>query len=403
MFKFGSVRRPPARSVVGDRPLVAALDDGALGRLGETIDRENVGFSPEVPIVFGCLVRIISRVQALPVRVVGADGQPRPTPRWFGMPSSKWSWSDLVSQAVWSLIMEGDLYLWPLRDRAGRVVEVMVVRPDDVQAFQVADQRYLGRVTYAVRGVLIPDLVHVRYLSSPGEILGTGTRRPSKRAKKLTVLTEETLVRHFTQGTRLQTVFASKEPLTREALTEATRHVRAHYEGINNSWRPIVLGSGVTVHTLSQNADQGKYLDLSQWADARVAAQLFGIDPTLLGINLPGSQLTYSNAVDREANMWRDAIRPPVTKLEEAFTRLVAGGNRVELVETGLLTGGPRDRVAYAKELAEVNRAVGAWVVGANEIREAVGLLPQPDGWSPAPLRNVETGRRRDGLESESA
>ena len=65
---------------------------------------------------------------------------------------------------------------------------------------------------------------------------------------------------------------------------------------------------------------------------------------------------------------------------------LLMGRSRLELVETGLLTGGPRDRVAYAKELAMVNRAVGAWVYGADELREATGHVPMGEGWMPEPL-----------------
>ena len=352
----------------------AGEDDLTLNEVLERLASSESLDDPKIPIVFGCLLKIITRVQALPVRITAPSGTIVPNPSWVVRPSRVWSWRDVISQAVWSLLMYGDLYLWPSFDAASRVNGVIVVDPDVVKTYKVPDNKILPDIVQTVNGYPVPELIHTRYLSSPGLIRGIGVKKVSTKARQLSSMSEETLLRHFVQGARLQVVFSTKDPLTPEALKEATRRVRAHYEGVANAWRPVMLGSGITVSVLSQGAEQAQYLQLSQWSDARIASQIFGIDPTLLGINLPGSQLTYSNAIDREANLWRDAIRPPVTALEEAFGALVALGRKFELVEMGLLTGGPRDRVAYAKELAEVNAKLGVWLVLAQEIRDAIGL-----------------------------
>ncbi len=352
--------------------LVVAADNGGespqdfFARVGE--------LGADVPIVYGALFRVISRIQALPVRhSVPESGRELPLPPWVRNPGPVWSWRDVVSQLAWSFMTRGEAFVWPIRDRSSRVTRVLVVDPADVSTVEVTDRAvFRERVSWAVNGFPVSGLVHSRLLASPGQIRGQGPSRPGEQARKTISLSEQTILKHFTQGLRLQHVFTVDGPVTPEQLADLTLRVRSHYEGVGNAWRPLVVGKQVDVHQMSQTAQAGQILELSQWAESRVSSQIFGIDPTLLGINLPGSQLTYSNAVDRESNFWRDAARPVVLAVEEMCSKLSRG--RIDLVEGGLLTGGPRDRAAYAKELADINRMVGAWVFTADEIRDALGL-----------------------------
>ena len=383
---------------------MSQADDGDTMTLDEMIERVRGLDSltdPQVPVVFGCLLRIISRAQALPVRVVDAAGNVYPTPAWVRQPSPVWSWRDVVSQAVWSLVMYGDLYTWPKFDAARHVSGVIVVSPEEAKPMKVVQRvrRILPEYAIAWNSMIIPEIQHTRYLARPGLIRGLGAKRAKVRAQDITAMAEETLLRHFSQGARLQVVFSTDKVLDPDQLKDATRRVRAQYEGIGNSWRPAVLSGGVKVSVLSQTGEQAQYLELSKWADARIASQIFGVDPSLLGINLPGSTLTYSNAVDREANLWRDALRPVITAMEDAFSRLLPAGRRFEFVETGLLAGGPRDRVAYAKELATINQMLGAWVVSPDQILDAIGL-PTINGMPELIERPGPTPARPEGDEN---
>ena len=67
-----------------------------------------------------------------------------------------WAWEDIVAQSVWSLIMRGNLFVWPTRDNQGRVVGVGVVPPDDVTVVKQNAGTAVGttfpKVAYRVNG-----------------------------------------------------------------------------------------------------------------------------------------------------------------------------------------------------------------------------------------------------------
>ena len=343
--------------------------------------------APWLPVVFACLRLITTRLQSLPVRVLDADGSPGRAPPWLERPSPMWSWEDLVAQSVWSLVMAGNLYIWPMRGPLGRVAGVGVAPPDSVSVVK----RNAGRaaattfpdVTYRVAGKRV-DLLHVRWLALPGAVRGVGAAGPLSKPAMIGKMSEEVVFRHFGQGAKLQTVFSSREELGREALVEATRRIRATMTGLENAWKPIVLSGAWDVETVNQTAEQAEYLPLMTANDARIASQVFGVDPTLVGVVQQGASLTYTNAVDRERNLWLDALRPVAAVIERAFGSLLGAGRRLDFDESKLLTGSPKDKIAFARGMAAANKAAGAWVFTADEVRAAAGYVPL--GGDPEPL-----------------
>ena len=112
----------------------------------------------------------------------------------------------------------------------------------------------------------------------------------------------------------------------------------------------------------------------------------FGIDPTLMGIQQPGSQLTYSNTPGRERQLWLDALNPLMVRIEEVISKLLTGRQVLDFKEQELLLGGLSDRSQVARNLALINKDHGYFVILADEIRDLVGLLPhtgplEPPSW----------------------
>ena len=384
------VRARPAAVVRAGSTQVRAADAPAPGLSLDDLARL-LGASRDdassLPVVWGCLVRIISRLQNMPVRITNPDGSLARTPAWVTTPSMTWDWADVISQSAWSLLMEGDLFVLPTRDRLQRPIGVVIVDPRKVQTYKKVGQDILPQLVYTINGAPAPGLIHVRYVALPGEPRGLGSKRAAKRAAEIGVMSEQTILNHFVQGARLQAVFTAKsDKITPEQAREATFELQANYGGLDNAWKPVAIGGDYAVNMLSQTADDAQFLELSQWSDARIASQIFGVDPTLLGINISGSSLTYKNASDRESQLWRDALRPVATRIESCFARLLTTGRRFDLVESSVLIGGPRDRALYAKDLAQINRMAGAWIFTPNQILEAVGLPTRPEGELPETL-----------------
>lgn len=100
---------------------------------------------------------------------------------------------------------------------------------------------------------------------------------------------------------------------------------------------------------------------------AQIASQIFRVDPSLVGIAQSGSSLTYSNLVDREAQLYRDAIRPLAYRIEQTLTSLLPAGQTLDLDARALLAGSPRD----AAQLAATLKQTGCFTI--NEVRERLG------------------------------
>ena len=330
-----------------------------------------------LPITLACFRKVASRVASMRPRVLLADGTPAAQqPEWLRRPSPIWSWSDIVCQAIYSLVFEGDLFLLPRLGVGGRVSQFVVVPPRLVGVERIGRSNDpFQSYRLLLNGRPNTSMVHIRYLALPGEMRGAGIRDSMAVSTKISQMSEAAILRHFTQAAKPGVLFSTKQPLAPDVLEEANKIVGRRFSGVEEWWKPQVLPGGATVIPPLMNAESAQYLALSQWADARIASQLFDIDPTLLGINLPGSQLTYNNAQDRTGNLWRDAIRWPASKIEEATSYLTSAGRRVDLDDSSILLGGPEERLEYASMMTSM-QVGGEPVFTVDEIRAAAGFLP---------------------------
>ncbi|MDE0288753.1 MAG: phage portal protein [bacterium] len=343
--------------------------------------RREASLVSDLPIVFGCFRLVVQRLQAMALGV--SDGGQLPT--WLAQPNTLYSWTDCVSQMAWSLLFHGEMVLARQAVAGGRTSGFVVLNPDLVTDVVVDAYDVLPPQMIAYRGQVLPDARRTRYLALPGRVSGYGPGHVLPRQAELARMSEETILRHFKQGARFQVVFTLPSGMSPEAFQEAERRLRAFYTGVAASWRPPVVSSDVGVTTMSQSADQAQYLQLSQWEEAKIAAQVFGIDPTHFRIYLSGSNLTYANMRDLEGRLWRDSVRPLAQQIEEGISDLMAPGRRLDMLEGQVLTGGPHDRAAYAQQLANINSTLGLKLIPLDKILEVL-QLPPTDGVDPEPL-----------------
>ena len=345
-----------------------------LNELLATI-RNDHDFVLELPIVWACLSLLVGRIQAMPVQVRRGD-RPVELPPWVKRANPVWSWRDALSQMVWSLIFDSEMFLFPLRNRAGRVAEFVVLDPRQMTIVSIQEPNILPPVVYQYGTAVMTDVIHVRNVARPGQVHAHGPQRAASRSSQAAAMAEETMLRHFTNGARFQVVFTLPEGTSPEAKKEADRRIRAWYTGVANSYRPPVVSADVGVRPVSMTADQAQYLQISQWLEAKLAAQIFGVDPTFFRIYLSGSNLTYANMVDLDGRLYRDKLRPLAMAIEEGCGQMVAANSEFDLLEGLTLTGGPHDRAKYVDSLATINQKLGVWLVSPEQLLGALQLPP---------------------------
>lgn len=317
-----------------------------------------------LPVVYACLNVLTQRLTAMPVRILDDARGEMPTPQWLRQPSPGVTTADLVSQIAVSLVQHGNAYLLPVRVNR-EVVEVYCAPHDAVNVRSTGD----GAVDYVVHGQIYDDeIIHARYVAVAGRPLGLSAWEAAERALAIGVSSQEFVDRHFNQSAHLQMAILAKGQMTAPAKRELAAQIRARHMGDpKKAWQPLVLDSDTDVRSLSMTTEQAKFVELMNLTNAQIASMIFRVDPSLVGIAQAGSSLTYSNLVDREAQLYRDAIHPLAVRIEQALSRLLPEGATVDLDARETLRGSPRDRA----DLATKMKAMGTFT--ANEIREVLG------------------------------
>jgi len=341
----------------------------------------------KLTIVWGCVSLLTQRLQALPVDVIGADGRPLAAkPGWMRR-RGEWDWDDMLSAVCWSFLMRGNAFLRPRRAPNGVIPYVGVVHPDAVSADVVSDRLRGGEEDLPrlrINGRPASDIIQARWVTEPGNWKGLSPITAARRAAYIGEASDDAIARHFQQGVRKQGALTTEATLGRRNKAETIAQMQAKWSGVDNWWSPIVLDQGLKWTDFSMTAADAEFVALTEWNDARIAGQIFHVDPTLLGIKQGGSTVTYRNANDRERNLWLDALRPLATKVESLFSELLPTGQRLKFDESVLVSGSPKDRVEQAQKLAQINTAQKRWVFGWDEIRERAGFAPL--GGVPLPL-----------------
>ena len=334
-------------------------------------------FESRLPIVYACLTFIAKRLRVVPVRATYADGSEARLPMWVREPYPGVSYADAVSMAVLSLLHYGNWFLFPLRNRANVVVSVAYPDPRDVTIDEWAWSR--GELRYLYLGRPWPGEVrHVRWFARAGHPWGLGAIDALRTVGDIGEASQDLILRHFKQGAQLQYILTSHQPLGKQSTLDLAAQIKATMSGPDNAWRPLIA-DGFDIKSIQMTAEQAQFLDLAKWTDGKIASQIYHIDPTLLGVQQPGSSLTYTNAVDRESNLWRDCLDPVAKLIEGAWSDLCVGPVSVDLDSSAVLAGSLRDRVGVAKQMAEINQAAGVTVYDGNEIRQVSGHLTRPE------------------------
>ena len=368
------LRRPqPASSSTVSRSLT--LDD--VARLIRDERGGGTQLESRLPIVYSCLTFIAKRLRSVPVRATYADGTEARLPMWIKEPYPGVSYADAVSMAVLSLLHWGNWFLFPLRDRSNRVVAVAYPDPRDVTIDEWAWSR--GELRYLYLGQQWEGEVrHVRWFARSGHPWGLGCIDALRVVGEIGEASQDLILRHFKQGAQLQYILTSHQPLGKQSTLDLAAQIRATMNGPENAWRPLIA-DGFDIKSIQMTAEQAQFLDLAQWTDSKICSQIYQIDPTLLGLQQPGSSLTYTNALDREGNLWRDCLDPIAKVLETTWSELCVEPVSIDLDSSAQLAGGLRDRMAVAKQMAEINRDAGMMVYDGNEIREVSGHLTRPE------------------------
>jgi HK97 family phage portal protein len=298
---------------------------------------------------------------------------------------------DLISKepfynsVIVSLLLDGNAFIRVYRDSAGRVLNLVVLNPQDVEV----TRNGIGRVAYRLQAndeLLSSDQVlHIIDVLKPGHIRGISRVEALKENFGLAIALESYAARFFGQGVSMAGHIEFPGNLTPEQAKDLSEGFSARHGGFKKSHKVGVLSAGARFVSTSIENDKAQFLDSRRMAVEDVA-RAFNIPTNLLG--LPGTN-TYSSVEQNNIAFVTHTLRPIIQKLEGAFSTLLnteAGGEFafIKFSIDGLLRGDANSRFS-----AYSNGLQSGWLT-LNDVRRLEDLAPLEGGETArVPLSNI--------------
>jgi HK97 family phage portal protein len=370
--------------------LFSSGDDIVFGtRSGTHVTQDNVF---QVNAVFSAVSLIANTISTLPVDAyVRRDGDRipfRPTPAWVQKPDVDLPREAFYNALIVSLLLDGNAFVRVFSNRAGEVVNLVVLNPLTVEV----KRNGLGRLQFTVQGedkiLTSEDIIFIPDMLKPGTVRGVSRVEALKENLGYAIALDKFAQDFFGSGSQLAGVIEFPGNLTGEQAQDlANGFDSRHRIRSGRGHRTGVLTGGAKFVQTQSDPERSMLVESKNQAIADVA-RAFSIPPHLLA--LPGTN-TYASVEQNNLAWVTHGLRPIIEKLESAMTPLMArtpGGENafVKFNFNGLLRADSTSRAQF------YSTGIQAGYFAINDIRrwEDLRVYDDPAADRPrVPLANV--------------
>lgn len=329
---------------------------------------------------YACVTLLSDTIASLPIRayreVDSACVEVSPQPRLFQGtgPYPETTWFEWLWMLVESLAVTGNGFGYvTARDPQSQLpIGVMPVHPDVMQVqFEQAPGADWPEATYRVNGVRIPadDVVHVKRFPIAGRPLGMSPIQNAAAAVGLGLAAERYGLQYFRDSANPSSVLESDLPLDDEGSRRLQQQWVATHGGKR---RPAILSGGVKWRPIAISPNESQFLETRQFQRSEIA-MWFRIPPHMIGDTTKAT--TWGTGLEQQSiGFVTYTLRPWLTSIEQALTRLLPRGQFAKFDIDGLLRGDVKTRW----EAYNLGRNTGVYSV--NDIRAMEDLPPVEDG-----------------------
>jgi HK97 family phage portal protein len=299
-----------------------AGDDLAFGNLSDTsIDSKTVF---QVNAVYSAVSLIADTISTLPldcfIRIDGQRRAFRPKPEWVERPDIALPRVAFYNSVIVSLLLDGNAFVRVFSNRAGQVVNLVVLNPRTV----TVKRNGQGRLVFDVEGESRPlsqdEMIFIPDVLRPGTIRGVSRVEALKENFGLALALEKFAATFFGQGANLSGVIEVDTNLTKEQAD----NLRGSFDNAHRGWRKGhrtgILSGGAKFKTTQIDPESSQSIEARRLAVEDVA-RAFNIPANML--NIPGTT-TYASVEQNNIQFITHTLRPIVQKLEDAFSPLMS-------------------------------------------------------------------------------
>lgn len=317
---------------------------GGGTKSGVSIDQSN---SLRIATVYACVRLLADTVSTLSWdtyrRRDGVRVPFRPRPIWLDSPDpdSAATSDEFLSQVMVSLLLDGNAFIHVTRS-GGDVVALTVLDPSRVEVRR--NQSY--RIEYALPdvGMVFPkeDIVHIVEMRRPGSLRGVSRIDQLRESLGLTAALDDFAARFFGQGTTTSGIIEVPGALTREQAKDLVDGFEMGHKGGINAHRPGVLFGGAKWSKTGVDPDEAQMLE-SRRQQVEEIAKVFRVPLHMLSTAIQGA-MSYASVEQNAIQFASYTVRPYVTKIENALTKLLPDGVFVRMNMDAILRGDLQSR-----------------------------------------------------------
>lgn len=324
-------------------------------------------------VVYGAVSLIAGKMSSLPVVIENAEtGDPATRPPWVDRPDTAsvvpLTFPDVIAAATTSLLLDGNAYLAVGRERRGRVTQLQVLNPYRVD-IRVDGLKYAVTVDGQQPSF---QILMIRNIVRPGGIEGMNPIHAARLTLQTSLGVHKVSSNFFAQGAITPGVVSIPTEVDETVLKGIAESWQKSHGGANKAHLPIVM-QDAKYQSIGVSPEDAQFLETRKYTDAQIAAQLFHIDPTMLGIPVEGTSLTYANVGQRNRQLVDTALLPLMTRLELAFSSLLPSRVRFRFDTSAFLRADVQTRFETYSKAAEIGVKLGEPVISAAEIRQMEG------------------------------
>jgi HK97 family phage portal protein len=331
--------------------------------------------SIQISAVFACVRLLADTVSTLPADTyirVGDERRPYPAPVWVAEPDSDMTRQDFIQQIVVSLMLDGNAFVQVLRSGNG-VAALVVLDPTRIEVRRNAETRRPEYVVDQGKRVLpSEDVLHITDLRRPGDLRGVSRVTELRQTLGLARALDEFAARFFGNGSTTTGIIEYPGNLSEEQARDLVDGFEAGHKGLRRAHRPGVLSGGARFQKTGVDPESAQMLGSRQMSVEEIA-RIFGVPPHMIGLTTPGA-MSYASVEQNAIQFVTHTLRPLVTKIESALTRLLPGDAFLRFNMDGLLRGDSISRAQYH------STALQAGWETVNDVRRIEDLPPVDGG-----------------------
>ncbi|MGA0916685.1 MAG: phage portal protein [Ilumatobacteraceae bacterium] len=343
--------------------------------------------SLQLSAVYACVRLLADTISTLPADTYtrsGDERRPYPQPLWVTEPDVGVTRQDFLQQVVTSMLLDGNAFIQVLRGGTGTVAALVVLDPTRIEVRRNRETRRPEYVVDQGQATLsADDVLHITDLRRPGDLRGISRVTELRQTLGLARALDEFAARFFGNGSTTSGIIEYPGNLNREQAKDLVDGFEAAHKGLRKAHRPGVLSGGATFKKTGVDPDSAQMLGSRQMSVEEIA-RIFGIPPHMIGLTTPGA-MSYASVEQNAIQFVTHTLRPMVTKIESALSRLLPGDAFLRFNMDGLLRGDSISRAQYH------STALQAGWETVNDVRR-IEDLPPIDGGDQirVPLANIE-------------